>query len=181
MGHDPSITWVFRAGRGSRGLLAEIGFPALWLFASATRHFLINSLELRTQFRYANGTKRTNCGVVVLRDEFGHDDRELLEQFKSALRRGEIRSAEIDSEGNWHANTWVKQGILLGFRRQWSKCRSRPKHLCSSTRKPTRRGRCRSKRRAADQPGGSTVRDGSYVAPGVVMDAAVLRQCWGLR
>ena len=48
--------------------------------------------------------------------EFSADDRIVFEQFKTALRRGVIRSAEKDAYGNWHANAWVKQGILLGFR-----------------------------------------------------------------
>ena len=47
---------------------------------------------------------------------FTSDDRGVYEEFKAALRRGEIRSAEKDSDGNWHANAWVKKGILLGFR-----------------------------------------------------------------
>src|ERR1051325_2233511 len=48
--------------------------------------------------------------------EFKPEDRAIYEDFKSALRRGEIRSAEKDADGNWHANAWVKQGILVGFR-----------------------------------------------------------------
>ena len=48
--------------------------------------------------------------------EFSSGDREVFEEFKASLRRGEIRSAEKDVDGNWTANTWVKQGILLGFK-----------------------------------------------------------------
>ena len=36
-------------------------------------------------------------------------------EFRDALTRGEIRSAE-KRDGRWQANAWVKQGILLGFR-----------------------------------------------------------------
>ena len=54
--------------------------------------------------------------ALFAKTEFSADDRAVYEEFKLALRRGEVRSAEKDADGNWHANTWVKQGILLGFR-----------------------------------------------------------------
>src|SRR6187455_2125628 len=47
---------------------------------------------------------------------FTPDDRSLFEEFKRALNRGEIRAAEKTSVGEWGVNSWVKQGILLGFR-----------------------------------------------------------------
>ena len=103
------------------------------------------------------------------RIEFGPGDRELFEDFKGALRRGEIRAAERDGAGNWTTNAWVKSGILAGFRmgamREMSKISEtfrffdketyplRPMHLSDGVR---------------IVPGGSTIRDGSYVAPGVV-------------
>ncbi len=42
----------------------------------------------------------------------------LLDRFKAALNRGEIRAAEPDAEAatGWRVNPWVKRGILLGFR-----------------------------------------------------------------
>ena len=43
-------------------------------------------------------------------------DRSVFDEFKSALNRGEIRAAERDSSGEWLVHTWVKQGLLLGFR-----------------------------------------------------------------
>ncbi len=33
--------------------------------------------------------------------EFSADDRKVFENFKTALRKGEIRAAEKDSDGNW--------------------------------------------------------------------------------
>ena len=57
-----------------------------------------------------------NIESLFAKTEFDSSDRETYEEFKLALRRGEIRSAEKDADGNWHANAWVKQGILLGFR-----------------------------------------------------------------
>jgi 2,3,4,5-tetrahydropyridine-2-carboxylate N-succinyltransferase len=42
----------------------------------------------------------------------------LLARFRGALDRGEARAAEPDpaSPWGWRVNTWVKQGLLLGFR-----------------------------------------------------------------
>jgi len=40
----------------------------------------------------------------------------LVETLLDALERGEVRAAERDTEGAWHAIAWVKRGILLGFR-----------------------------------------------------------------
>jgi 2,3,4,5-tetrahydropyridine-2-carboxylate N-succinyltransferase len=42
----------------------------------------------------------------------------LFQRFKDALNSGEVRSAEPDAStrSGWRVNTWVKKGILLGFR-----------------------------------------------------------------
>src|SRR4026209_1690860 len=101
--------------------------------------------------------------------EFDADDRAIYEEFKSALRRGEIRSAENDADGNWHANAWVKQGILLGFRMGKMVEMSKPTETFRFFDKQTFPLRPTS---LADKirivPGGSTIRDGSYVAQNVV-------------
>lgn len=42
---------------------------------------------------------------------------EVFEHFLQALEKGEIRSAEKSAEtAQWKANSWVKEGILLGFK-----------------------------------------------------------------
>src|SRR5690242_19695088 len=41
---------------------------------------------------------------------------QLVETLLDALERGEVRAAERDADGAWHAVAWVKRGILLGFR-----------------------------------------------------------------
>ena len=41
--------------------------------------------------------------------------RRIFFEFRARLTRGEIRAAE-KTNGRWVVNTWVKQGILLGFR-----------------------------------------------------------------
>ena len=102
--------------------------------------------------------------------EFSAEDRDTFEEFKSALRRGEIRSAEKDVDANWHANTWVKQGILLGFRMGGMVEMSGPTETFKFFDKetyPTRPTSLDDKVRIV--PGGSTIRDGSFVAAGVVL------------
>ena len=102
--------------------------------------------------------------------DFSSSDRETYDEFKSALRRGEIRSAEKDADGNWHANAWVKQGILLGFRMgkmvEMSKDTETFKFFDKDT-FPLRPMELADRVRIV--VGGSTIRDGSYVAPNVVM------------
>lgn len=104
------------------------------------------------------------------KSEFTADDREIYESFKSALRTGVIRSAEKDADGNWHANPWVKQGILLGFRMgkmvEMSKDTETFKFFDKDT-FPLRPMTLDDGVRIV--MGGSTIRDGSYVAPNVVL------------
>ncbi len=102
--------------------------------------------------------------------EFTGEDREIYEQFKTALRNGEIRSAERDADGTWHANTWVKQGILLGFRMGKMVEMSKDTETLQFFDKDTFPLRPMT---LADRVriviGGSAIRDGSYVAPSVVV------------
>lgn len=48
-------------------------------------------------------------------DARGSDARDLFEQLMEALNEGRVRAAE-PVDGQWRVNTWVKKGILLGFR-----------------------------------------------------------------
>jgi len=102
--------------------------------------------------------------------EFDADDRTVFEEFKTALRTGEIRSAEKDSDGNWKANAWVKQGILLGFKMgkmvEMSKSGETFRFFDKET-YPLRPMTLEDKIRIV--PGGSTIRDGSFVAQNVVL------------
>lgn len=107
---------------------------------------------------------------LVSQTEFSTEDREVYEVFKTALRRGDIRSAEKDSEGNWNANAWVKQGILLGFRMgkmvEMSKQTETLQFFDKDT-FPLRPMTLDDGVRIV--MGGSAIRDGSYVAPSVVV------------
>ena len=107
---------------------------------------------------------------LFTKSEFDADDRAIFEEFKTSLRRGEIRSAEKDSAGNWNANAWVKRGILLGFKMgkmvEMSKDTETFKFFDKET-YPLRPMTLEDKIRIV--PGGSTIRDGSFVAQNVVL------------
>lgn len=93
--------------------------------------------------------------------------REAFDTFLLALESGEVRSAEKGTDGNWHANAWVKQGILLGFRLGGIVDFS--DGAFSFFDKETYPARAmQSDDGVRVVPGGSTIRRGSYVSKGVV-------------
>jgi len=107
---------------------------------------------------------------LAAKSEFADADRELYEVFKTALRCGDIRSAEKGADGIWRANTWVKQGILLGFRMGKMVEMSKPTETLQFFDKdtfPLRPMELNDGVRIV--MGGSAIRDGCYVAPGVVV------------
>jgi len=95
----------------------------------------------------------------------------LFRDFKAALNRGEIRAAEPDAptKTGWRANAWVKKGILLGFRMggiaDMSIDRVKQPFFDKST-YPARAFTAADGVRIV--PGGSSIRDGSYIGRGVV-------------
>jgi len=100
--------------------------------------------------------------------EFTPADHEIFAEFKQALNRGEVRAAERTSSGDWQVNSWVKQGILLGFRMgvltdmsAGSGLKFFDKHTY-----PIRPTQISENIRIV--PGGSSIRDGVYIAPSVV-------------
>jgi len=103
------------------------------------------------------------------KSEFAPDDLKVFETFKKVLRNGEIRAAEKDSDGNWFTNAWVKQGILLGFKMGTIIDMSKNGESFQFFDKETYPLRPMSLEDGVRiVPGGSTIRDGSYVAQGVV-------------
>jgi 2,3,4,5-tetrahydropyridine-2-carboxylate N-succinyltransferase len=100
--------------------------------------------------------------------EFDSTDREVFEAFKQALNRGEVRAAEREESGEWRVNTWVKRGILVGFRMGALADMSAHATLrfFDKDTYPVRRTTVLEGVRIV--PGGSSVRDGAYLAPGVV-------------
>ena len=97
--------------------------------------------------------------------------RAVFEELRAELSAGRVRAAEPDpaSATGWRVNTWVKQGILLGFR--WgaladvSMDHGRWPFMDKDT-LPLKRLSTADGVRVV--PGGSSVRDGAYLARGVI-------------
>src|SRR6202171_3382516 len=87
--------------------------------------------------------------------------------FRAALTRGEVRAAE-KVDGHWVVNAWVKQGILLGFRLGELQEMSDGDVLSFVDKDtfPARRLTLADRIRLV--PGGSSIREGAYVAPSVI-------------
>lgn len=94
----------------------------------------------------------------------------LFAQFKDALNAGRIRAAEPDAsaKSGWRVNSWVKKGILCGFRMggivDMSIDSARQPFFDKST-YPVRHVGADSGVRIV--PGGSSIRDGVYLGRGV--------------
>src|SRR5438552_293789 len=102
-------------------------------------------------------------------------DREAVRQtfarLREALSAGTVRAAEPDASTplGWRVNTWVKQGILLGFKYgdivDASMDHGKWPFFDKDT-LPLKRPGVGVGIRIV--PGGSAVRDGAYLAPGVI-------------
>jgi len=90
----------------------------------------------------------------------------LVGELLDALERGAVRAAERAADGNWRAVPWVKRGILLGFRVGHLVEMQGMLSFVDKHTYPTRRMRVDDNVRVV--PGGSSIRRGAYVAPGVV-------------
>ncbi len=97
--------------------------------------------------------------------------REMFTRLRAALSAGEVRAAEPDATqpAGWRVNAWVKQGILLGFRfgdtADVSMDHGRWPFYDKDTLPLKKLGLAAGVRIV---PGGSSVRDGAYLAPGVI-------------
>lgn len=92
--------------------------------------------------------------------------RQTFLSFRDELTQGKIRAAEKIDDA-WVTHAWVKQGILLGFR--IGALRSMDAGVLSFVDKdtfPARRFAAEGRVRMV--PGGSSVREGAYVAPSVI-------------
>jgi 2,3,4,5-tetrahydropyridine-2,6-dicarboxylate N-succinyltransferase len=114
------------------------------------------------------------------REQYTEEHFRLFGEFKDALNRGEVRAAEPDpaAKTGWRVNAWVKKGILLGFRMgaivdlstdlsgvTSSNGRASQRFIDKST-YPLRAIAVGDGIRIV--PGGSSIRDGSYIGRGVV-------------
>lgn len=100
---------------------------------------------------------------------FTDRDRALFDDFKRALSAGEVRAAERTAGGEWRVNSWVKRGVLLGFRMGTLMDMSPTDQSLRFFDKDTYPIRALTlENNVRLVPGGSSVRDGAYLAPGVV-------------
>ncbi len=95
----------------------------------------------------------------------------LFGQLREALNSGDIRAAEPDSAAplGWRVNAWVKRGILLGFEHgelMDVPAGDGPFHFVDKSTLPLKQIDRSHGIRVA--PGGSSIRAGAYVAPGVI-------------
>ena len=92
--------------------------------------------------------------------------RAVFTDFREALSKGEIRAAEKVGD-EWRVNVWVKQGILLGFRiGELMEMGCEDLSFVDKDTFPVRQFTVDDKIRMV--PGGSSVREGAYVAPTVI-------------
>jgi 2,3,4,5-tetrahydropyridine-2,6-dicarboxylate N-succinyltransferase len=108
-----------------------------------------------------------DAGASADRDEA----RAVFARLREALSKGEVRAAEPDASSpiGWRVNLWVKQGILLGFRfgdmvdasMDHGKLPFYDKDTLPLKKPGLEAG-------VRIVPGGSSIRDGAYVGPGVI-------------
>jgi 2,3,4,5-tetrahydropyridine-2-carboxylate N-succinyltransferase len=89
-------------------------------------------------------------------------------ELRDALNEGKVRAAEpsLESPTGWRVNAWIKRGILLGFRLGHLTESGHTLTFVDKNTYPARRFLRRDGVRIV--PGGSAVRTGAYLAPGVV-------------
>ena len=89
-------------------------------------------------------------------------------EFRAMLSRGKVRAAELGPHG-WVVNTWVKKGILLGFRLgriEDFSLKTPPMRFFDKHTFPLRDLELEDQVRVV--PGGSSIRAGAFVGRGVV-------------
>lgn len=91
-----------------------------------------------------------------------------FQELKAGLNAGTLRAAQREADGCWKVNAWIKSGILLGFRlgRIGPVASGGPFPFYDKDTYPLRALGPDDGVRVV--PGGSAIRDGCYVARGVV-------------
>src|ERR1700693_3954796 len=106
---------------------------------------------------------------VAAQAEVEHDPdaRGIFLEFRDQLTQGKIRAAEkTKKNGRWTLNTWVKTGILLGFRLGELADMTAGLSFVDKDTFPARQFKIADRVRIV--PGGSSVRTGAYIAPSVI-------------
>ena len=99
--------------------------------------------------------------------DLGADARAVFETFRDALESGNVRAAEPFA-GGWRVNDWVKKGILVGFR-LGKVVPMEPAGPLRFFDKDTFPARQTVPEGVRIVPGGSAVRAGAHLGPGVVV------------
>lgn len=115
------------------------------------------ALRTRTEQLFAAGPAADKAAARALWDEV-----------RAALNAGQVRAAEPDaaSATGWRVNTWVKQAILLGLRHGDMADVSGAFPFYDKDTLPVRRPGLAAGVRIV--PGGSSIREGAYLAKGVI-------------
>src|ERR1700676_941182 len=111
---------------------------------------------------------KTSIGRLAALGEVEHNPeaRPVFLEFRDALTQGKVRAAE-KIDGRWVVNTWVKHGILLGFRLgELVETGCAALSFVDKDTFPARKFSVDDRVRVV--PGGSSVRLGAYVAPSVI-------------
>ena len=118
-------------------------------------------------------TRLLDCADTPAGEPVPDSAEQIVDTLLGALERGVVRAAQKDTNGQWNAVTWVKRGILLGFRIGRVSDMSLGGHhgepklgFFDKHTYPTQALSLASGVRIP--PGGSSVRRGAYLAPGVV-------------
>jgi 2,3,4,5-tetrahydropyridine-2-carboxylate N-succinyltransferase len=123
----------------------------------------VNTLEKRIEFYYSQEGSSLDRPQAL----------KAFEELKFFLNAGEIRAASPDRSPDtptgWRVNTWVKKGILLGFRLGDIVDRSINDSFRFFDKSTYPLRKTTAEHHVRIVPGGSSIRDGAYVAPGVVV------------
>ncbi len=99
------------------------------------------------------------------------DARDVFHLFCEGLNLGLIRAADKDENGAWSTNAWVKQGVLMGMKLGVIVPFSRDEETLKFSDKDTLplRKVDAVKDNIRIVPGGTSIRNGSHIAKGVIM------------
>ncbi len=109
--------------------------------------------------------QRTEDGLTA--SEAGSEERDTLDAFLDALETGEVRAAE-KRDGEWEANEWVKQGVLLNFSLRETRRREYGDVEYHDV-LPLRRTDDLGERGTRNTPDGTVLRRGAYIGSSAIM------------
>lgn len=92
---------------------------------------------------------------------------ERIEELLAALETGTVRAATRAGDGTWQTHVWVKHGILAAFRHSETVELAWPGGAVDKSLVPVRQMAAEDGVRVV--PGGTSVRRGAHLAPGVVV------------